>query len=267
LHNANLKGAQMQGAEFLDAQLIGADMFGVELQGAILYETNLQGADLQGVNMQGANLENANLQGVNLLYAELQGANLSKAKLQGANLQGAQLQGVILTGAELQGITWESANLDEVFISEISKISWSKSQQRKLESTLKNLLDTDRFIELQSNLKHIRQQSSPGLPESQLGCYSDDPKLLDCKKQDIEEYRANLHAYLVSLACLDAVIAESIANRGSMGNASDFGLAAVLLKEFDKPELCTGLAALSQEIRQELQEAATRQHDEMLSAQ
>lgn len=67
---ANLRGANLCGADLRRADLRGANLWGADLQKA-----NLCGADLQGANPRGANL---------------QGANLCEANLQGANLQGAK---------------------------------------------------------------------------------------------------------------------------------------------------------------------------------
>ena len=45
---------------------------------------NLSGANLSGANLSGANLSGANLRGANLSWANLRGANLSWANLSGA---------------------------------------------------------------------------------------------------------------------------------------------------------------------------------------
>ena len=52
-----------------------ANLRGANLRGADLQDANLRGADLQGANLQGAYLRGANLQ-----YANLRGANLQDAK-------------------------------------------------------------------------------------------------------------------------------------------------------------------------------------------
>ena len=56
-----------------------ADLRGADLRGANLSDTNLRGADLRG-----ANLEGANLRGADLRDAKLRGADLSDADLRGA---------------------------------------------------------------------------------------------------------------------------------------------------------------------------------------
>ncbi|EOF5296610.1 pentapeptide repeat-containing protein [Salmonella enterica] len=60
-------------------------------------------ADLRGANLYGANLCGANLRGANLCGANLRGANLCCADLRGANLRGADLRGADLRGANLRG--------------------------------------------------------------------------------------------------------------------------------------------------------------------
>jgi len=56
-----------------------------------LREANLKGANLEGAKLWQANLEGANLSGAKLEGADLGGANLTGAKLEGANLEGAKL--------------------------------------------------------------------------------------------------------------------------------------------------------------------------------
>ncbi|EAT5618743.1 pentapeptide repeat-containing protein [Salmonella enterica subsp. enterica serovar Braenderup] len=83
---ANLRGADLRGADLYGADLRGADLYGANLRGA-----NLRGANLYGANLCGANLYGANLYGANLCGANLYGANLCGANLYGANLYGANL--------------------------------------------------------------------------------------------------------------------------------------------------------------------------------
>ena len=75
------------------ANLRGANLWGADLGGA-----NLRGADLGGANLWGANLWGADLGGANLWGANLRGADLGDADLRGANLRGADLGGADLTG-------------------------------------------------------------------------------------------------------------------------------------------------------------------------
>ncbi|MDJ7827544.1 pentapeptide repeat-containing protein [Salmonella enterica] len=78
------------------ANLRDADLFGANLCGA-----DLRGADLLGANLRGANLRDANLRGANLRDADLRGANLC-----GANLRDADLRGANLCGADLPDLTF-----------------------------------------------------------------------------------------------------------------------------------------------------------------
>ena len=55
---------------------------------------NLRWADLSGANLRGGNLRWADLSGANLRGADLSGADLSGANLRGADLSGADLSGV-----------------------------------------------------------------------------------------------------------------------------------------------------------------------------
>lgn len=65
--------------------------------------TSREVADLRCANLCGANLRHANLCGANLRGADLSDANLSGADLHCANLRGADLRGANLRGANLRG--------------------------------------------------------------------------------------------------------------------------------------------------------------------
>ncbi|MBD2136570.1 pentapeptide repeat-containing protein [Anabaena sp. FACHB-1237] len=108
-----------QGAEIRYANLAGAN-----LQGA-----NLKNANLAGANLQGANLKNANLAGANLQGANLKNANLSGANLQGANLKIANLQYALMNRANFKNTDFSEANL---FGSNLTWADLSKSQLYKV---------------------------------------------------------------------------------------------------------------------------------------
>ncbi|EKM8430632.1 pentapeptide repeat-containing protein [Salmonella enterica] len=71
LRDANLCGADLCDANLRDANLCGADLCGADLRGANLRGANLCGADLRGANLRGADLCGANLRGANLCDADL----------------------------------------------------------------------------------------------------------------------------------------------------------------------------------------------------
>ena len=66
---------------------------------ADLREANLWGANLLEADLRGANLWRASLREADLREADLRGADLSEASLQGASLRGAKLQKADLWGA------------------------------------------------------------------------------------------------------------------------------------------------------------------------
>ena len=276
LQSAILGGTQLQGAGLIEADLQGADLRGANLQGAALDWAKLQSADLRGADLQGASLNEAKLQGADLRGAKLQGANLRKANFQGANLVYAKLQGSDLTLAELQGAElreaelfgaeWSQANLDGVFIDESIISGLNEQQQRKLESTLRPILDSEKFSAFQIRMNSAGTGVALGKPVSQSGCYSDNPALLACEYRNVlqmDAYRTNvLQPKLTELACSDAAIATGIAKRSfnkSTNDDPDFGLAAALLKALDIPTPCAGLTALFEQTRQRLRETAEQQ--------
>ena len=89
--DADLSGAVLEEADFLEANLEGADLSGAYLKGARLMGANLEGADLSGANLKEADLSFANVQRVNLKGAKLLEATLNWTNFSGANLSGANL--------------------------------------------------------------------------------------------------------------------------------------------------------------------------------
>jgi hypothetical protein len=201
-------------------------------------------------------LREANFQGADLVYTKLQGSDLTLAELQGAELR----------EAELLGVDWSQANLDGVFITESLMPDWNEHQQRKLESTLKPILDNEKFTAFQIRMTSASTELPSGKPISQIGCYSDNPRLLECEYNNLLQldiYRTSvLQPKLIELACSDGAIAAGIARRSfnkSMNDDPDFGLAAALLKALDTPTPCAGLSALLEQTRQELRQTAKQQ--------
>ena len=88
---ANLRDADLKGADLPCANLRDADLRDADLKDADLPFANLRGADLRDADLRDANLKGANLQGADLRDADLRGANLRGADLRGADLRGADL--------------------------------------------------------------------------------------------------------------------------------------------------------------------------------
>jgi len=74
------------------SNLCGANLRGADLRGADLCGANLRGADLRGANLRGADLRDADLRGANLRDADLCGADLRDADLRGADLCGEKIK-------------------------------------------------------------------------------------------------------------------------------------------------------------------------------
>ena len=86
------------------AHLMGANLRAADLAGANLIRVYLDHAHLRGANLTGANLTGAKLIRADLTGAKLIGANLTRAKFTGADLIGADL-----TGADLRSARTSSA--------------------------------------------------------------------------------------------------------------------------------------------------------------
>jgi len=98
---ANLNGHDLSRrylgrADLREAQLAGANFYMADLSGACLVGANLAEAELSGANLSGADLRNATLTNANLLVADLHGAVLTGANLLGVrNLSSQQICSVI----------------------------------------------------------------------------------------------------------------------------------------------------------------------------
>ena len=68
--DANIRGADLRGANLEDANIRGADLRGADLEDANLRDANLRGADLEDANLRGADLRGANLWDANLRGAK-----------------------------------------------------------------------------------------------------------------------------------------------------------------------------------------------------
>ena len=88
------------------AILIGADLREANLTGANLNEAILHDADLRGASLFGARLCCADLRGADLDCADLCNANLLYADLRVANLRNANLCSANLTGAKLDDVEY-----------------------------------------------------------------------------------------------------------------------------------------------------------------
>ena len=105
LRGADLRGANLCGADLRRANLCGVNLNGASLRGADLREATLRGAilyraDLREADLSGANLYGANLRGANLYRVDLCGAILCEADLREATLRGADLRGANLREAK-----------------------------------------------------------------------------------------------------------------------------------------------------------------------
>ena len=90
-----------------------ADLRGADLSGANLRDANLRVADLSGANLRDANLSVADLSGADLRDANLRDADLSVADLSGADLRDANLRDANLRGADLRGADLYGADLSD----------------------------------------------------------------------------------------------------------------------------------------------------------
>jgi uncharacterized protein YjbI with pentapeptide repeats len=97
---ADLSGAGLGGAEFIDAVLTAADLGSSDLSGSILTGARADNTVLDGADLTGADLRRTSLRGADMRGAAfdretiLDGADLTDADLRGADLRGVDLRKV-----------------------------------------------------------------------------------------------------------------------------------------------------------------------------
>jgi len=111
LKNANLDGANLRDAKLTYSNLANADLQKANLLDAKLFKANLKGANLNQANLKRADLAITDLSNATLLSTSLVGADLVEAVLQKADLRNANLQSANLERAKLQGVNLEGAKL------------------------------------------------------------------------------------------------------------------------------------------------------------
>ena len=88
------------------ANLRDADLSGADLRGANLRNADLRNADLRCANLSDADLRDADLRCANLRNADLRNADLRCANLRNADLRNADLRNADLRGASIDQMMW-----------------------------------------------------------------------------------------------------------------------------------------------------------------
>ena len=105
------KGGRM--ADLRRADLSGANLRRADLREADLSEADLRWANLYGGKLREANMRESNLHGANILDADLRMADLHGANLFNADLRGADLHGADLRDTDIHGANLHRANMSE----------------------------------------------------------------------------------------------------------------------------------------------------------
>ena len=116
LKEANLRGAQfvasnLEGILFESADLREANFRLANLANASLFGADASGADFTRATLESGEFKDANLSGANFSGAVMKGGDFTRADLSGANLRGVSLLGAFLTDADLSGADLTDANL------------------------------------------------------------------------------------------------------------------------------------------------------------
>jgi len=166
LRRADLREANLNGANLSEADLTKANLRRANLMSADLNDASLYLADLRGALLNGAKLRNADIGGANLSGADLRGADIRWANISEANLSSANLRGANLVGSNLSETNLEDADLTGCHIYAISawsmKIDENTKQSNLIitkpdESTVTvDNLEVAQFIYLLLNRKKLR---------------------------------------------------------------------------------------------------------------
>ena len=114
MRGQNLEGANFCGAAIKDARFDGANLEGAHMNGATLVDARFDGANVEGcvfanANLEGARFDGANIEGAVFDGANLKGAHFSKSNLEGASFAGADLDGARFDGCNLEGASFTRA--------------------------------------------------------------------------------------------------------------------------------------------------------------
>ncbi|MEO0769558.1 MAG: pentapeptide repeat-containing protein [Cyanobacteria bacterium J06649_4] len=115
LQHADLRGMDLENANFAQVDLRGADLSGAYLYDADFQRANLRGANLTRAVLIGANLHRANLSEATLEHAYLAQSDLSNANLTRACLKESDLRSALLTAAKLTHASLQAADMTTCF--------------------------------------------------------------------------------------------------------------------------------------------------------
>ena len=185
LMGANLEGANLRRADLRRAHLTEANLRRADLRRAHLTEANLVGTDLMGADLRGAYLEGTDLMGANFVGANFVGAYLMGANLRRANLEVADLTKANLRRANLMGANLERANLTEANLTEAklisSRLGWSSLDKSILEKAifLNVDIDSSRLINTRLQGLIVDQHSISQIPQELQDEYKDTWLVID----------------------------------------------------------------------------------------
>ena len=134
-----------------DADLRYANLCGADLHGANLYDANLSDADLRYANLRDADLRYANLHGADLSDADLSYADLSDVDLRDANHVQLSIAKISILPDEGDIIGWKKAYVDGTMLlkSVIVKLLIPSDAQRSNATGRKCRASKARVLDLQ----------------------------------------------------------------------------------------------------------------------
>lgn len=150
LRDTNFKGANLEGAIFLNSNLENVNMKGAKMKGAKLSGANMKSVNLEGVDLRNAEFIGTILRNANLRYCDLVGSNLENAILNKANLRHANLSNSYGFKANFTGSNLKDCNMTHIFLREavlknanLTRVNLTNSDLEGANLTNANLTDAN----------------------------------------------------------------------------------------------------------------------------
>lgn len=134
LRNADLGGADYAGALLQDCDFSGAQLAGASFAGATLKDCRFAGADLSGANLDDADITDSSWRGAALSAVSAQRAVFSGSDLSGADFSEARLASATFERCRLDKARFSQATMTDTTLSDVvgEHVDFSRSQARGL---------------------------------------------------------------------------------------------------------------------------------------
>ena len=137
---ADLREADLSGADLHEMDLRSADLKGANLKGVNLSKAHLEGSILWGANVSEANLDGTFFKSADMRWSDLNSSSLLKADLQEVDLTSAQLRKTDLRGAVMKWVDLTGSFLNEA---KLDSADMFRAMLRRSQLTSASLVGTN----------------------------------------------------------------------------------------------------------------------------